>query len=147
MKGNRIHVFSASRYWRRQLKALVGVSIPEVCLPGICTRLRTSVYPALFELYIPFNAMARSSSQVLLLLLWATDIDGRPLRPALTHRSGKASTQDTTVGWSNEAIFTLIGVCIAALGILIGLLSSPKLRQWLCKPLKCKQQIQLASSP
>ena len=40
--------------------------------------------------------------------------------------------------WSNEAIFTLIGVCVAVAGILIGLVSSPKLRQWLCKPFKCK---------
>jgi len=91
--------------------------------------------------------MPRSCSQVLLLLLWASDIDAGPLRPALTHRSGKASTQDATVGLSNEAILTLIGVCIAALGILIGLLSSPKLRQWLCKPFKCKQQIQPVSLP
>lgn len=84
--------------------------------------------------------MARSRSQALFLLLLATDIDAGPFRSASTRRSDKAFSQDATAGWSMEAIFTLIGVCVAVLGVLVGLLSSRKLRKWLCKPVKCKQR-------
>ncbi|KAH5383761.1 hypothetical protein HBI33_107380 [Parastagonospora nodorum] len=41
----------------------------------------------------------------------------------------------TSSTWSNEAIFTLIGVVIAVTGIFVTLLlSSPKLRQWISYP-------------
>jgi hypothetical protein len=41
--------------------------------------------------------------------------------------------------WSNEAIFTLIGVIVTVLGIFITLLfSSSKLRTWLAYPFQCE---------
>ncbi|EUC43232.1 hypothetical protein COCMIDRAFT_28304 [Bipolaris oryzae ATCC 44560] len=41
----------------------------------------------------------------------------------------------STPGWSKEAVLTLIGVCVAIFGILVGLVASPRARRWLCSPL------------
>jgi uncharacterized membrane protein YcjF (UPF0283 family) len=93
--------------------------------------------------------MIRLLSRFLFLLLLADDINASPLASMMTRQSDTTmdahvvDTLDAPTAWSNEAIFTLVGVCVAILGILIGLLSSPKLRQWLCQPLKCKQSCPL----
>lgn len=42
-------------------------------------------------------------------------------------------------GWSRQDTITLAGVCVAVLGILIGVLvASPQLREWLCIPFRRK---------
>ncbi|EMD69167.1 hypothetical protein COCSADRAFT_207025 [Bipolaris sorokiniana ND90Pr] len=43
-------------------------------------------------------------------------------------------TPKNTSGWSKEAVLTLAGVCVAILGILVGLVISPRARRWLCSP-------------
>jgi len=62
-----------------------------------------------------------------------------PILYTVLHRQETVATERPSSVWSNEAIFTLIGVCVAVVGILLGLISSPKLRQWFCKPFRCKQ--------
>jgi hypothetical protein len=62
-----------------------------------------------------------------------------PTLHAPSSEEATVSINHPSAAWSNEAIFTLIGVCVTVVGILIGLLNSPELRQWLCKPFKCKQ--------
>jgi len=53
---------------------------------------------------------------------------------------------EAQTGWSRQDIFTLVSVCVAVAGILIGLLlASPKLREWLCDPFKCKPNPNLLS--
>jgi hypothetical protein len=51
------------------------------------------------------------------------------------------NTSDSVqLGWSRQDILTLIGVCIAVVGILAAVLvSSPGLRERLCTPFECKQ--------
>ncbi|EUC39009.1 hypothetical protein COCCADRAFT_21740 [Bipolaris zeicola 26-R-13] len=41
------------------------------------------------------------------------------------------TTPRSTPGWSKEAVLTLVGVCVAIFGILIGLVTSPKAKRWL----------------
>lgn len=73
----------------------------------------------------------------LLFLVMVAVASAAPLATDLSH-SMPRTTQSPATSWSNEAIFTLIGVCLAALTFLIGLLSSPKLRRWLCRPFNCE---------
>ena len=56
-------------------------------------------------------------------------------------RNNNNNTSDSVqLGWSRQDILTLIGVCIAVVGILAAVLvSSPGLRERLCTPFECKQ--------
>ncbi|KAH8730203.1 hypothetical protein GQ44DRAFT_701006 [Phaeosphaeriaceae sp. PMI808] len=68
---------------------------------------------------------------LLVLLTCVLLVNAAPSSPPPT------STEDST--WSNEAIFTFIGLFIAVLGIIVTLvLSSSRIRQWLCCPFRCK---------
>ena len=50
------------------------------------------------------------------------------------------SPDQAQTGWSRQDIFTLVSVCVAVAGILIGLLiASSNLREWLCDPVRCKR--------
>jgi hypothetical protein len=41
--------------------------------------------------------------------------------------------------WSRQDIFTLVSVCVAVIGIFIGVLvASPVVRKWLYTPFRCK---------
>jgi len=86
--------------------------------------------------------MACIHPALLFLLLFSVNSIASPTLHAPLHQEGTVSTEYPSTVWSNEAIFTLVGVCVAVVGVLIGLLSSPRLRQWLCKPFRCKRRIQ-----
>ena len=65
----------------------------------------------------------------------------------LTHHQDPTTPDQAQTGWSRQDIFTLVSVCVAVAGILIGLLlASPKLREWLCHPFKCKRNLNLLPS-
>jgi hypothetical protein len=89
----------------------------------------------------PFLAMRTACIYTYLLFLLFPPLNATALPTAHAPSNGEetVSIEHPSATWSNEAIFTLIGVCVTVVGILIGLLSSPKLRQWLCKPFRCKQ--------
>jgi hypothetical protein len=91
--------------------------------------------------------MASTYPRILIIPFYVANVNAGFKYSVLSRQSDKALEYNASTAWSKEAILTLVGVCVAILGILVGLLSSPKLRQWLCKPFKCKQQIQLVSSP
>lgn len=58
----------------------------------------------------------------------------------LTHHQGPTTSNQAQTGWSRQDIFTLVSVCVAVAGILIGLLlASPRTREWLCKPFERKR--------
>jgi len=62
------------------------------------------------------------------------------------HHQRPTGRDQTRAGWSRQDIFTLVSVCVAVAGILIGLLlASPKLREWLCDPFKCKRNLNFLS--
>ncbi|KAH6870712.1 hypothetical protein BKA58DRAFT_458282 [Alternaria rosae] len=73
---------------------------------------------------------------VLFLFLFAAKVNAGSRSSIAPRQDGNVPDNHTLTGWTNEAIFTLVGVCVAVAGILIGLASSPKLRQWVCKPFK-----------
>ena len=82
--------------------------------------------------------MALAFLSVLFILLFAAKVDAGPRTFILQRQDRNTSDEKASTRLSNEAIFTLVGVCVAVAGILIGLVSSPRLRQWLCKPFKCE---------
>jgi hypothetical protein len=55
------------------------------------------------------------------------------------------TTTKSTTRWSKEAILTLVGVIVAVLGILIGIIS-PRGRQWVCSLFKRTREHTLTSS-
>ncbi|KAH6870800.1 hypothetical protein BKA58DRAFT_385841 [Alternaria rosae] len=61
-----------------------------------------------------------------------------PIRQADSPSSQSFSTSDRPqTTWSRQDIFTLVSVCVAVVGIVIGLLiASPKSREWIQEPLK-----------
>ncbi|KAF1939134.1 hypothetical protein EJ02DRAFT_457182 [Clathrospora elynae] len=79
----------------------------------------------------------------LLLCLCAYSIDAFPLSTCLVPQCAPLHLRSSThynllsPGWSNEAILTLVGVCVAVVGIFTGLVtSSSKLREWLYVPFR-----------
>lgn len=57
---------------------------------------------------------------------------------SLNHKASVTSDQVST-SWSRQDIFTLVSVCVAVVGIFIGVLvASPAVREWLYRPLYCE---------
>jgi hypothetical protein len=57
--------------------------------------------------------------------------------PSTRNNNTSDSTQS---GWSRQDVLTLIGICIAVVGVLAAVLvSSPGLRERLCMPFECKR--------
>jgi hypothetical protein len=91
------------------------------------------------ELYVP-NIM---SLVVALLLLSVASTKASPILRVHNEQLGydhiPTDSIEQQLGWSRQDIFTLVSVCVAIAGIFIGALSaSPTVREWLCKPFRCK---------
>jgi hypothetical protein len=57
----------------------------------------------------------------------------------LISQQSSATSDRVPTGWSRQDIFTLVSVCVAIIGIFIGVLvASPAVRSFLYKPLHCK---------
>jgi hypothetical protein len=60
--------------------------------------------------------------------------------PSTRNNNNNNTSDSVQLGWSRQDILTLIGVCIAVVGVLAAVLvSSPGLRERLCTPFECKQ--------
>ena len=56
---------------------------------------------------------------------------------SLNYKTSVTSNQVHTT-WSRQDIFTLVSVCVAIIGIFIGVLvASPAVREWLYRPFHC----------
>jgi hypothetical protein len=56
-----------------------------------------------------------------------------------THDQQPATLSQSQTSWSRQDVFTLISVFLAVAAILTAVLvTAPKLRRWLCKPLESK---------
>jgi hypothetical protein len=80
---------------------------------------------------------------IALLLLSVASTEGSPILPVhneqLRYDHVSTDSNQQQLGWSRQDIFTLVSVCVAIAGIFIGALgASPTLREWLCKPFRCK---------
>jgi hypothetical protein len=80
---------------------------------------------------------------IAILLLSAASIEASPILPVhyeqLEYDHVSTDSNQGQLGWSRQDVFTLVSVCVAIAGILIGaLLASPILREWLCKPVHRK---------
>jgi hypothetical protein len=83
--------------------------------------------PTLFTIFIPMFAFVLA-------------IHAAPVPPSSTNTTLLvAPTFASPSSWSKEAIITLVGVAVAVVSVFVAIvLSSSKLRQWLCCPFRCK---------
>jgi hypothetical protein len=81
----------------------------------------------------------QSLSLVLIFLTCTLAVHAMPASPSQTNTTQRSEPDTSHSSWSREEIFTFIGVVIAISGMIVTLLlSSSKLRQWLCCPFRCK---------
>lgn len=62
-----------------------------------------------------------------------------PIRSLVENYSSAAIPATGAQPWSKQDVLTLVGVCVAVVTVIIGLIgvliASPKAREWLCRPI------------
>jgi hypothetical protein len=80
-------------------------------------------------------------SLVFIFLVNSLAVQAIPAPPSQTNTTQRSEPDTPQSSWSKEDIFTFVGVVIAITGVLVTLVvSSSKVRQWLCCPFGCKQR-------
>jgi len=115
--------------WPRRLTSMQSSTLADM--------QTTSVF-----LLLVVTMVAHRHPYMFWILTFTSDVEAHAVtrsNPTL-HPRGATPDEQTSASWSKEAIFTLVGVCVTVFGLLVGLLSSPKLRLRLCRPFTCKRR-------